>query len=115
MNLIAGSVLIVASAAILTAQSAPPILHDGTAVRLRLNRNMSSADATVGESVDFEVLDDVKVNDVVVIKKGSSAMGTVTEAHPKRRMGRGGKLDINIDYTRLLNDEKAALRAVKDT
>jgi hypothetical protein len=30
-------------------------------------------------------------------------------------MARGGKLDVNIDYVRLVNDEKIALRAVKET
>jgi hypothetical protein len=29
-------------------------------------------------------------------------------------MGRGGKLDINIDYVKLVSSEHAALRAVKD-
>jgi hypothetical protein len=32
----------------------------------------------------------------------------------KRRMARGGKLDINIDYVKLTDGEKAALRAVKE-
>jgi hypothetical protein len=45
------------------------VLQDGTPVRLRLNRNVSSADATVGESVDFEVLDEVSVNGAAVIPK----------------------------------------------
>ncbi|MGA7365533.1 MAG: PEGA domain-containing protein, partial [Candidatus Sulfotelmatobacter sp.] len=36
------------------------------------------------------------------------------EAQAKRRMARGGKLDINIDYVKLVSGEKAALRAVKD-
>jgi hypothetical protein len=89
-------------------------LHDGTPVRLRLNRNLSSADATVGESVDFEVLEDVKVNDTLLIVRGATALGTVTQAVPKRRMARGGKLDVNIDHVRLMNDEKVALRAVKE-
>ena len=35
----------------------PFVLHDATPVRLRLTRNLSSADARVGETVDFEVLD----------------------------------------------------------
>jgi hypothetical protein len=91
------------------------VLHDGTPVRIRLNRNLSSADAKVGESVDFEVLEDVKVNDVLVIARGCTALGTVTEAVPKRRMARGGKLDVNIDSLRLVDDEKVALRAVKET
>ncbi len=74
---------------------------------------MSSSDAKAGEKVDFEVLDDVKIGDVIVIQHGAMAIGTVTEAHPKRRMGRAGKLNINIDYVQLVSGEKAPLRAVK--
>jgi len=64
--------------------------------------------------VDFEVLDDITVNGTLVIPKGGLAFATVTEAQAKRRMARGGKLDINIDYVKLVSGEKAALRAVKD-
>lgn len=91
------------------------ILEEGTPVRLRLNRNLSSGDAKEGETVDFEVLDEIKVGETVVIAKGAIALATVTEAQAKRRMGRAGKLDINIDHVRLANGEKAALRAVKET
>ena len=90
------------------------ILQDGTPVKLRLSRNVSSAEAHEGESVDFEVLDDVAANGMVVIPKGSVAIATVTEAQPKRRMGRAGKLEIVLDYVRLADTEKAAIRAVKD-
>lgn len=90
------------------------ILPDSTPVRLRLNRNVSSADAHEGDSVDFETLEDVAANGIVVIPKGSVAIGTVTEAQPKRRMGRAGKLEIVLDYVRLADTEKAAVRAVKD-
>ena len=90
------------------------ILQEGTPVKLRLSRNVSSADAQVGESVDFEVLEDVAANGMVVIPKGSVAIATVTEAQPKRRMGRAGKLEIVLDYVRLADTEKAAIRAVKD-
>jgi hypothetical protein len=92
----------------------PFVLHDGTPVRLKLGRNLSSHDAQTGETVDFEVLEDVSINDVLVVKRGSYANATVTAAQPKRRMGRGGKLDVNIDFVRLVNGDKAALRAVKD-
>src|SRR6266478_6386844 len=89
-------------------------LEDATPVKLRINRNISSADAHVNETVDFEVLEEVKVHDVVVIPRGGMAWGTVTLAQPKRRMGRTGKLNINIDNVRLASGEKVALRAVKD-
>ena len=90
------------------------ILQDATPVKLRLTRNVSSADAHEGETVDFEVLEDVAANGIVVIPKGSVAIGTVTDAQPKRRMGRAGKLEIVLDYVRLADTEKAAVRAVKD-
>jgi hydrogenase maturation factor len=70
-------------------------LTEDTPVKLKLTRNMSSSDATLNEKVDFEVLEDVKIGDVVVIQHGGMAIATVTEAQPKRRMARGGKLNIN--------------------
>jgi hypothetical protein len=93
----------------------PTILHDGTPIRLRLSRNLSSADAKTGDNVDFEVLEDVKVNDLVAVARGAIAIGTITDAEHKRRMARGGKLDLTIDYVRLVDDEKVALRGVKET
>lgn len=89
-------------------------LEDATPIKLRLSRTISSSEAQVNDKVDFDVLEEVKVGDIVVIPKGSVAWGTVTEAEPKRRMARGGKLDINIDAVRLADSEKAALRAVKE-
>src|SRR6266550_4473559 len=89
-------------------------LEDSTPVKLRINRNISSADAQVNETVDFEVLEEVNVHDVNVIPRGGMAWGTVTEAQSKRRMGRGGKLNINIDNVRLASAEKVPLRAIKD-
>lgn len=90
------------------------VLEDGTPVKMRINRTVSSADAHVGDTIDFEVLEDVSVNGTLVIPKGGLAFATVTEAQAKRRMARGGKLDINIDYVKLVSSDKAALRAVKD-
>src|SRR5579862_5509824 len=81
---------------------------------MRINRTISSGDAHVGDTVDFEVLEDISVNGTLVIPKGGLAFATVTEAQAKRRMARGGKLDINIDYVKLLSSEKAPLRAVKE-
>jgi hypothetical protein len=76
---------------------------------------MSSADAKTGETVDFEVIEDVKVGDVVVVQRGAVALATVTNAKPKGRMGKGGKLDIVLDSVRLVSGEKVALRASKET
>lgn len=90
-------------------------LEDGTPVKLRSARTISSADAHTGDTLDFEVLEDVFVAGALVVPKGGIAWGTVTEAQSKRRMGRGGKLNVNIDSVRLVDGEKVPLRAIKDT
>src|ERR1700682_2307458 len=89
-------------------------LEDGTPVKMRISQTVSSADAHLNDRVEFEVLDDIRVADTLIIPKGGIAWGTVTEAQPKRRMGRGGKLEIVMDSVRLVDGEKAALRATKE-
>jgi hypothetical protein len=88
-------------------------LAEDTPVRIKIARTMTSKDARVDERVDFEVLEDVKVGELVVIPRGAMAIATVTEAHPKRRMGRSGRLKMNIDYVRLGSGDRVPLRAVK--
>ena len=90
------------------------LLEDGTPVHLVLSENLSSADAVTGQTVEFEVVDDVIVNGFIVIPHGATAWATVTDAEHKKRMGRAGKLDLNVDKVRLADGEKAMLRAVKD-
>jgi hypothetical protein len=91
------------------------VLEDATPVKLVLGETISSADATVGQLVSFEVVEDVLVQGVVIIPKGGNAWATVTAAQAKRRMARGGKLDLNIDKVRLVDGSKTLLSAVKNT
>jgi hypothetical protein len=92
-----------------------PCLEDGTPVSLRISQTVSSADAHVNDNVAFEVQQEVRVSDVVIISRGAVALGKVTEAQHKRRRGRGGKLEINMDSVRLADGEKVALRATKES
>ncbi len=91
------------------------LLEDATPVHLVLSENLSSASAVTGQTVEFEVVDDIVVDDLLVIPRGSTAWATVTDAEHKKHLGRGGKLDLNIDKVRLADGEKALLRGVKDT
>jgi hypothetical protein len=47
------------------------------------------------------------------VAKGAQALATVTTAETKKSMGRGGKLDVNIDSVRLVDGDKAMLRATQ--
>jgi PEGA domain len=96
-----------------TTSSSSPVLTEDTPVKLRISQTISSGTSKVNDKVDFEVVEEVKVGDVVVIPQGGTAIATVTEAKGKKSFGRSGKLNVNIDYVRLVNGEKAALRAVK--
>ena len=89
------------------------VLKEDTPVRLRIMQTISSGTSKVNDKVDFEVIEDVKVNNLAVIPQGGMAIATVTEARTKKSFGRSGKLNVNIDYVRLSNGDKAALRAVK--
>jgi hypothetical protein len=89
-------------------------LPDGTKVPLVLGRELSSGKESVGNRVDFEVTEDIKVKDAVVIPKGSLAMGTVVEAQARRRLGRAGKLDVRIEEVRLADGSRARLRSMQE-
>jgi hypothetical protein len=91
----------------------PNTLQDGTAVKLRLAENLTSATAKVGQQVLFEVVEEVDVEGVPVVAKGAQALATVTTAETKKSMGRGGKLDVNVDSVRLVDGDKAMLRATQ--
>jgi PEGA domain len=93
---------------------APNVLQNGTAVKMRLTENLTSATAKVGQQVSFEVLSEVELLGVPVIAKGAQALATVTIAETKKSMGRGGKLDVNIDSVRMVDGENAALSATQN-
>ena len=89
-------------------------LQDGTPVRLRLSRTVSSATAHVNETVDFEVTEPVISQNYVVIPKGAVALGRVAKVEGKRRFGRGGALELSIESVRLTDGGTIRLRASRE-
>ncbi|HYL83066.1 MAG TPA: SH3 domain-containing protein [Candidatus Angelobacter sp.] len=90
-------------------------LPNGTPVHLKLGKTLSSETARVGDVVDLTVEEDVLVDGVCVIATGSSAVGIVTEAEPKKRMGHGGKLGLGINFVQLADKERAAVRSFQES
>jgi len=56
-------------------------------------------------------MEDVKVGGVIAIPKGSTAVGHVVEAEPRKRMGRAGKLNFTVDHVKAPDDSNLRLRA----
>lgn len=86
-------------------------IPDATALRLALMEPLSSATNNVDDPVRFEVTEDVKVAEVVVIPKGATAVGHVVEVEPRRRMGRAGKLNFVLDHVKAADGSNIRLRA----
>jgi hypothetical protein len=91
------------------------MLRNGTSIRMRLGKTISSATAHVGDVVELEVVEEVLVDGLTVIPQGATATGVVKEAEPKKRLGHGGKLAFSIDFVRLKDNEKAAVRSYQES
>jgi hypothetical protein len=102
------------------APSAPPspyefTLRNGTPIRMKLGKTISSATAHVGDEVDLQVAEEVVVDGFLVIPQGAAAVGSVKEAEPKKRLGHGGKLAFSINFVRLKDNEKATVRSYQES
>jgi len=90
-------------------------LANGTPIHLKLGKTISTASAHVGDVVELHAAEEVLVDGLTVVPIGATATGTVTEVEPKKRLGRGGKLALSINFLRLGNNEKAAVRSFQET
>jgi len=90
-------------------------LPNNTPIRLKFSKTISSETAHVGDSVELVVVEDVLVDGLCLIPKGASASAIVTEAEPRKRMGKGGKLGLNVKSVRLADNEEAAARSFQET
>jgi hypothetical protein len=88
------------------------LLKEGTDVKLKFAEEVSSKTAAEGDPVNFIVDEDIKVGDVVVVKAGTKAVGTVTNAHKAGMMGKGGELNVKLEHLKA-GDMKVRLRGTK--
>src|SRR5690606_15473458 len=85
-------------------------IPEGTDVRLRMLDKLSSSTATEGQRFNLELEEDIQINGLTVVPHGAKAVGTVVSAKKKGFMGRGGDLNILVDYL-LYKDQRIRLRA----
>ncbi len=86
-------------------------LADGTPVKLTLKQTLSSATSHNNDPIEFEVAEDVRVGNTIVIARGATAKGMVVEARPSGMLGRKGKLEIAVKEVELTSGERVLLRA----
>ena len=84
-------------------------LTNGTVVNLRVIEALSSKIAKPGDEVKFEVIDEVKVDNLVVIAASARASGSVVTVQGARRAWRAGNLAIQLNWVQLVNDQQQPL------
>lgn len=87
------------------------LVKDGTPIKLKLKRGVYSQYAKIGDDVEYLVDEEVVVNGKIVVPEGAIVNGKVVSAEHKRRMGRGGKIDISADSIKLFDSQSIPLRA----
>jgi hypothetical protein len=103
-----------ASAAAPAAPAAPAklILKEGTDVKLKFSDDLSSKTANEGDPVNLVLDEDLKVGDVVVVKAGAKATGTITNAKKAGMMGKAGELNMRLEHLKA-GDQRVRLRGSK--
>jgi hypothetical protein len=88
------------------------VLKEGTEVPLVFAAALNSKTAVDDDTVNMTLAEDLKVGDVVVVRKGAPAVATVTNAKKAGMMGRPGELSIRLEYLKS-DDERLHLRGNK--
>ena len=98
-----------------TEQTPANVLLDGTPVKLRLLNKLDSHTAKNGDEIPFDVINDVVVGGVTVLRRFSPATGVVTESKAARTLGREGRLFFTVNDITLRNGAKIPVRAFNRT
>ena len=73
-------------------------LKQGTEVKLRFAEEISSKTAVAGSPVRLTLDEDLQVGGVIVARAGAHAVGTVSKARKAGMLGKGGELEIQLDF-----------------
>jgi len=95
--------------------AAPPaklMLKEGTDVKLKFADDLSSKTANDGDPVNLVLDEDIKVGDVVVVKAGAKATGTITNAKKAGMLGKAGELNMRLEHLKA-GSERVRLRGSK--
>jgi hypothetical protein len=88
-------------------------IPDGTELAVVTADTISSKTATEGDPLTFKMDEDLKINGVVVIAKGTFVKGYVSSAEKNGHFGKAGKLGIRVESTKTVDNQTIKLRASK--
>ena len=74
------------------------VLKENTEIPLKFSQSLHSRAAKAGDTIEFQLAEDLKVADAVVVKKGARALGSVTRSNNPNSLGRGGELYLRVEF-----------------
>jgi hypothetical protein len=87
------------------------ILTNNTPIKLKFKETISSKTAQENQLIEFEVAEDIAVQGVTVIARGTNAKGIISEVKRAKMLGRKGKIAIVLKEVALVSGERVSLRA----
>ena len=81
----------------------PVTVPANTLIKVSLVTPVNAKNLKVGDTIEYQVADDVFVNDALVFTKGSRGEGTVTKVRQSRNFGRNAQVEIDFNNTKALD------------
>ena len=88
-QILAGALLLMFAAVTPELLADQIVLKKDTPIKLRLVTSVSSETAKIGDLVELKVVEDVKINDLVVVPAGNRGRGFVAKAETQKLFGAG--------------------------
>ena len=89
------------------------VLTEGTPISVVTAQDVTSKEAKPNDPVNFTVNEDLVINGQVIVRKGTTAVGSVINAEKGGYLGKSGKLGIQVESTKTVDDQPLKLRAAK--
>lgn len=88
-------------------------LSSGTVISLENSAEINSENLVVGQTIDFFVADDVKVNGVTVIRRGAPAKAQVTRVQKAKGLGKEGSVEVEVKTVKAVDGTDVRLTSAK--
>lgn len=89
------------------------IIPDGTEISAVTVETISSKTAHEDDPINFKVDEDVVIDGQIVIAKGAIIKGVVSNAKKSGFFGKGGELNVRLESTTTVDNQKLKVRASK--
>jgi hypothetical protein len=85
------------------------VLPKDSLVKIEFSSPLSSKTAQPGDPVRFRVADNLYVNDVLVLSKGSEGVGEVAKVVQPRSFGRDARIDVKFSHVLAVDGTKVPI------